>query len=201
MSLKNRAPRTKAGDAPLGANGRRLLAELERALREATGLAQELRNELGEVGPALRAIEPEETAPTGEGASSRRDNLAAFERVWERISHEQLEQNQAPQEQPRRGLDLLPQVYLATVEDREGSVDLVQLHRALLALVKMEDLSLVSYANGVPVVSLRVEGQLDHERLGNVVGGALERDCEVIDQENGKLFLRLTPGREGGNGA
>lgn len=195
--MNTRAPRTEAGDAPLAARGRRLVAELERALGEAIALAEQLRQELDEGSPALRTVQPPAPSYGVERATSRAEDLAAFERVWERISHEKLEQNQA-QEEPRRGLDLLPQIYLATVEDREGSVDVVQLHRALLALVKMEDLSLVSYANGVPVVSMRVEGQLDLDRLGSTVGDALDRDCEVIDQENGKLFLRLTT-KDGGS--
>ena len=78
------------------------------------------------------------------------------------------------------------------LEFGESAVDLVPIHRALLGLAKMEDVSLVSYANGVPVISLRVQGELEHERLREAIAVATERECELIDQENGKLFIRLS---------
>ena len=92
-----------------------------------------------------------------------------------------------------RGLDLLPKEYLMTIEDRDASVDLVTLQRGLLTLAPMEDIRLVTYAKGVPVISLRVEGELDLERLSEAVGNAIGRRCEVIPQDGTKLFLRLTP--------
>ena len=121
------------------------------------------------------------------------DGRSAFERLWERLDHERLEQRAdgaAPPDE-RRGLALLPQQYLITVDDREGEVELVSLHRALLMVTKMEDISLVSFANGTPVVSLRVEGQLDIERLRDAVSLAMDRACEMIEQGNNKIFLRL----------
>ena len=92
-----------------------------------------------------------------------------------------------------RGLDLLPKEYLMTIEDRDARVDLTTLQRGLLTLAPMEDIRLVTYAKGVPVISLRVEGELDLERLSEAVGNAIGRRCEVIPQDGTKLFLRLTP--------
>ena len=89
------------------------------------------------------------------------------------------------------GLEALPQHYLMTVEDRETKVDLVPLHRSLASLPGMEEVSLVSYANGVAVVSLRLEGELSLEQLGEVVATAMDRECEVIPQDKTKIYLRL----------
>ncbi|MCH8949975.1 MAG: hypothetical protein IIB87_06320 [Chloroflexi bacterium] len=92
-----------------------------------------------------------------------------------------------------RGLKLLPSNYLMTIEDRDASVDLITLQRGLLTLAPMEDIRLVTYAKGVPVISLRYEGELDLERLSEAIGNATGRRCEVIPQDGFKLYLRLTP--------
>jgi hypothetical protein len=95
-------------------------------------------------------------------------------------------------EPERHGLDLLPQMYMVTVEDRERRVDLVPLHRALLGIEGIEEISLASYANGVPVVSLRANHPIDMEQLRNAVESTLRRSCELIPQDTGRVFLRLT---------
>ena len=128
------------------------------------------------------------------------------ERVWQRLERKRKEPHVARAEQDNlsepsspskpselRGLDLLPKEYLMTIEDRDASVDLITLQRGLLTLAPMEDIRLVTYAKGVPVISLRVEGELDLERLSEAVGNAIGRRCEVIPQDGTKLFLRLTP--------
>ncbi len=92
-----------------------------------------------------------------------------------------------------RDLDLLPSEYLMTIEDRDVSVDLITLQRGLLTLAPMENIRLLTYAKGVPVISLRFEGELDLERLSEAVGNATGQRCEVIPQDGTKLFLRLTP--------
>lgn len=140
----------------------------------------------------------DDDADGGEAVLSPADKsarLSAFERVWERIERERMEKETPEDEEPRaqkRGLDLLPQQYLMTVEDRENQVDLVSVHRALLTLADQQDVSLVSFANGTPVISLRVEGELDLTKLGEAVASGTNRACEVIEQGTGKLFLRLT---------
>jgi hypothetical protein len=137
---------------------------------------------------AAAPAEPQDR-PAGPGPGP-----SAFDRLWDRIERERMERqagdgSEAPR--VRRGLDLLPQQYLMTVEDREGSVDLVPLHRALLGVDGVEEVSLISYANGVPVISVRATGELDLDKLGQSVVVVMDRECEVIPQENGKVYLRL----------
>lgn len=135
------------------------------------------------------------------GPAGEQTSLAAFERVWARLEQERLARGQegAEKEPPApRGLALLPRQYLITVEDRERKVDLVPLHRALLGLSGIEDVSLVSFANGVPVISLSVTGELDLDQLSEAVAVSMDRECEVIQHDSGKLFLRLTPRHDQG---
>jgi hypothetical protein len=136
----------------------------------------------------IAAAAPDE--PPGDDSYGR----STFERLWDRIERERMEKepgDAAAQSEPLRGLDLLPQQYLMTVEDRESRVDLVPLHRALLSIAGMDDVSLVTYANGVPVISIRVQGELDLEKLQDAIAMGMDRECEVIPQENNKLFIRL----------
>ena len=139
---------------------------------------------------SVPASEAEQAPPGDDGSSGR----STFERLWDRIERERMEKEPAEAAggtEQVRGLGLLPQQYLMTVEDRESRVDLVPLNRALLNAAVMDDVSLVSYANGVPVISVRVHGELDLDKLQKAVATAMDRDCEVIPQENNKLFLRL----------
>ena len=159
---------------------------------------------------AARAEQDNLSKPSGpSGPVAVADEPAAnekSERVWQRLERKRKEPHVARAEQDNlsepsspskpselRGLDLLPKEYLMTIEDRDASVDLITLQRGLLTLAPMEDIRLVTYAKGVPVISLRVEGELDLERLSEAVGNAIGRRCEVIPQDGTKLFLRLTP--------
>ncbi len=139
--------------------------------------------------------EPTPITPKPFVAKGESGRLAAFDRLWDRVEEEKLEKESGKEpeaaEPERRGLESLPQHYLMTVEDRETKVDLVPLHRSLASLPGMEEVSLVSYANGVAVVSLRLEGELSLEQLGEVVATAMDRECEVIPQDKTKIYLRL----------
>ena len=157
--------------------------------------------------PAVHGAAAEEgTAAPDEGSSgespAEQGSLAAFERVWARLEQERLARGQeSAEKEPSapRGLALLPRQYLITIEDRESKVDLVALHRALLGLSGIEDVSLVSFTNGVPVISLRVTGDLAlDQQLSEAVSTAMDRQCEVIQHDSGKLFLRLTPRHDQG---
>lgn len=188
---------------------KRALDDLEQALHDATKAVVLLRHGLEEATPEpmpAKAPAPREVEPDAPGSLVPRAKPVAvangeddagrspFERVWDRIEAERLErQSESPAEPApeRRGLDLLPQHYLVTVEDRESTVDLVPLHRALVALDGVEEITLVSFANDVPVISLRVQGELDMDRLSEAVSSAMDRHCEVITQDTGRLFLRL----------
>ena len=136
------------------------------------------------------------SAPPQEPAATpmRPAGLSTFDRLWDRIERDRQEKEEEPAPTAlsgRPGLDRLPQQYLMTVEDREGKVDLTPLHRALAGLPGADEISLVSYSNGVPVVSLRVEGELDLDQLSAAVSTAMDRECEVIPQDTGKLYLRM----------
>lgn len=131
-----------------------------------------------------------------------KSRLSSFEGVWERLERERKERSEGDIEEIAevRGLEHLPQTYRITVEDRDGTpVDLVTIHRALLTFAAADDISLINFANGVPIVSIRVEGELDLERLAAAISAATSRQCEVIPQDKGKLFLRLSS-EEGNKG-
>ena len=118
-----------------------------------------------------------------------------FDNVWQRLQHEREERSNASIEEVAdvRGLGTLPQSYRMTIEDKDGTpVDLVTVHRALLSFAPADDVSLNNFANGTAVISLRTTGELDLDELASVIGAATSRECEVIPQGQGKLFLRLS---------
>ena len=179
-------------EAPQPLGWQQALADLERSLSEASHAAARLRRCLAGDDGSTGDVATGDVAqgPPAKGEAGR----SAFDRLWDRIESDQESKDEEPPAEPaeeRRGLDLLPQRYLITVEDREGSVDLVPLHRALIGVEGVEEVSLVSYANGVAVISLQAEGELDLEQLDSAVGKAMDRQCEVIPQDNGKLYLRM----------
>ncbi|MEX1254664.1 MAG: hypothetical protein WEE64_10015 [Dehalococcoidia bacterium] len=214
-----------SGDNAAPSAWQQALEELEWSLRQATRAVMLLRDSLaadgGEPAPATstkpvpepaRAPEPQVELASATGAANDDQSTPpvqtpgtreTFDRLWDRIERERMERaaepaQEGPQPLGRRGIDLLPKQYLMTVEDREGSVDLVPLHRALLTMPGVEEISLISYANGVPVISVRTEGELDLELLGENVGMSMDRLCEVIPQENGKVYLRMKAREEQG---
>ena len=77
--------------------------------------------------------------------------------------------------QPKRGVDLLPRTYRVTVEDKRRGVDLVPLHRALLGMEGVRDMSLLSYSNGVAIVSLDTLDELDPDALCAAIARAMGR--------------------------
>ncbi len=81
--------------------------------------------------------------------------------------------------EPKRGFDLLPRTYRITVEDKRRGVDLVPLHRALLSMDGVKDMSLLSYNNGVAIVALETLNDLEPDVLGSFVGRAMSRDARV----------------------
>jgi hypothetical protein len=92
------------------------------------------------------------------------------------------------QVESKRGLDLLPRTYRVTVEDKRRGVDLVPLHRALLSMDGVRDMSLLSYNNGVAIVALETTGDLDSDGLGRFVSRAMSRAAKV-EQHNEHTFV------------
>lgn len=141
---------------------------------------------------AVRSSEPTE-GPTAVGGA--KSGIAGFEHVWERLQREGDARSAARAEETVevRGLSSLPSEYRITIEDRDGTpVDLLPVQRALRAFASADDVSLLNFANGTAVISLRTTGELDLDKLASAIGMATSRDCEVIPQDQGKLFLRLS---------
>lgn len=139
-------------------------------------------------------------SPPADAAGVSGVGAGNFDRVWERLSREREGRSEEGAESTPepRGLGSMLKEYRMTIEDRDGTpVDLVALHRALMAFAAADDISLVGYAKGTAVVGLRTEGELDLDRLASVIGAATTRQCEVIPQDQGKLFLRLSGEEEG----
>jgi hypothetical protein len=94
--------------------------------------------------------------------------------------------------EPRRGLDLLPRSYRVTVEDKRRDVDLVPLHRALLQMHGIKDMSLLSYSNGVAIISLETTGALDPDELCATVARAMARPAKVEVHNDTTMVVKLS---------
>jgi hypothetical protein len=93
--------------------------------------------------------------------------------------------------EPKRGFDLLPRSYRITVEDKRRGVDLVPLHRALLGMEGVRDMSLLSYNNGVAIVALETTEELDPDMLGDAVSRAMSRDAKVEVHNEHTMVVKL----------
>jgi septal ring factor EnvC (AmiA/AmiB activator) len=184
-----------SSESPPAEQWREALEELEASLRAATQSIAQLRRSL-EAEPFGQADgAPAEPAKTP-------DATDAFDRLWERLESEKTERpvaEAAPQAASlaERVAALLPQQYMLTIEDGDRAVDLAQLHRALLRLAKPDDISLVSYANGTPVVSLRIAGELDVDKLTEAISETMDQDCELSQQDSRIRMRVLSRDRQG----
>lgn len=97
-----------------------------------------------------------------------------------------------PLVEPKRGLDLLPRTYRVTVEDKRRGVDLVPLHRAMLGIDGVRDMSLLSYNNGVAIVALETTAELDPELLRGSVSRAMARDARVEVHNENTMVVKLS---------
>jgi hypothetical protein len=93
--------------------------------------------------------------------------------------------------EPKRGLDLLPRTYRVTVEDKRRGVDLVTLHRALLGMDGVRDMSLLSYSNGVAIVALEMVDELDPQSLESAVTRAMSRGAKVEVHNDTTMVVKL----------
>ena len=91
----------------------------------------------------------------------------------------------------KRGFDLLPRTYRITIEDKRRSVDLVPLHRSLLAMDGVRDMSLLSYNNGVAIVALETVSDIDPKILESIVGRAMSRGARVEQHNEYTLVVKL----------
>lgn len=97
----------------------------------------------------------------------------------------------APAPDGRRGFELLPRTYRITVEDKRRGVDLVPLHRALRSLEGMRDMSLLSYSNGVAMVSLETAGAVEPDALAKAVSRAMGREAEIEVHNEQTMVVKL----------
>lgn len=97
-----------------------------------------------------------------------------------------------PLVEPKRGFDLLPCNYRITVEDKRRGVDLVPLHRAMLGVEGVRDMSLLSYNNGVAIVALETTDELDPEVLRSSVSRAMSREARVEVHNENTMVLKLS---------
>jgi hypothetical protein len=95
------------------------------------------------------------------------------------------------QVESKRGLDLLPRTYRITVEDKRRGVDLVPLHRALLSMDGVKDMSLLSYNNGVAIVALETVNDIESDVLGQFVSRAMSRDAKVEVHNEHTMVVKL----------
>jgi hypothetical protein len=93
---------------------------------------------------------------------------------------------------PRRGLDLLPRTYRITIEDKRRGVDLVPLHRALLGMQGVKDMSLLSYTNGIAIIALDMTEDLHADALQALVERAMSRAATVETHNEHTLVVKLS---------
>mgnify|MGYP001566754761 FL=1 len=94
--------------------------------------------------------------------------------------------------EPKRGFDLLPRNYRITVENKRGGVDLVPLHRAMLGMDGVRDMSLLSYNNGVAIVALETTEELDPELLRSSISRAMACDARVEVHNENTMVVKLS---------
>lgn len=97
-----------------------------------------------------------------------------------------------PLVEPKRGFDLLPRTYRITVEDKRRGVDLVPLHRAMLGVEGVRDMSLLSYSNGTAIVALETQDELEPERVRLAMQHAMKRDARIEVHNENTMVVKLT---------
>ncbi len=81
--------------------------------------------------------------------------------------------------------------YRVTIEDRQGPVQLVQLHRALAGLPAVRNLLLLNYVGGVASLSLEAMEEIQPSELENVVKKVLKRNCSVVLHESNVMLVQM----------
>ncbi len=95
---------------------------------------------------------------------------------------------------PAEGIEREPPAahsYTVTVEDPGSETPLVPLYRALGRVGRIRDMELVSYTNGVAVISLQSDEEIAGDDLRQAISEAMERACRVVNLENNAFVVRL----------
>ncbi len=85
----------------------------------------------------------------------------------------------------------LPRQYRITVEDKRRGVDLVPLHRAMQGLDRVKDMSLLSYSNGVAIVSVESVGTIEPELLRMAVEHAMSRSATIEIHNEQTMVVKI----------
>ena len=84
-----------------------------------------------------------------------------------------------------------PYAYKVTIEDRQGPVELVQLHRALASVPSVRNLSLLNYVSGVASLSLEAMDEIQPSELENAVKKVMKRNCSVVPHESNVMLMQM----------
>jgi hypothetical protein len=84
-----------------------------------------------------------------------------------------------------------PYSYTVTVEEMGSRVRLVPLHQSLSQVEGVRELSLKSYINGVAVVSIDSETELEASVLEEALSTGMHQSCRVISGEGPSFLARM----------
>jgi hypothetical protein len=84
-----------------------------------------------------------------------------------------------------------PYSYSVTVEEVGSRVKLIPLHQSLSQVAGVRELSLKSYTNGVAVVSIDSEIELEASVLEEAFSTGMHRTCRVISGEGPSFLVRI----------
>ena len=153
------------------------------AMDEATAAAEEALAKATVLRPSLVAVSEEVAAPELEESETETAQEAAPTFA-------------SPVRPPAR-LDVpisgggAPYSYTVTVEEVGSRVKLVPLHQSLSQVDGIRELSLKSYTNGVAVVSIDSEIELEAQALQEALGAGMNPACRVISGEGPSFLARL----------
>jgi len=99
---------------------------------------------------------------------------------------------------PRRALDIpttgasSQYSYTLTVEDVGAKVKLVPLHQSLSQVGGVRELSLKSYANGIALVRIDSEVELEAQVLQEAISAGMNRACRITAGEGPVFLVRMS---------
>jgi hypothetical protein len=95
--------------------------------------------------------------------------------------------------------DSAPYSYTVTVEEMGTRVKLVPLHRSLNRVEGIRQLTLASYTNGVAIVSIDSEIELEGTALEEALTAGMSKTCRIMSGEGPSFLARIgdTPAPQG----
>ena len=203
------APTVEAADsqvaAPEAEPEEATAPSVEASVPEAEAIAQEA--EAVAQGP----VEEPEVVGAVEGSVGEPENVAAAEEPAAEVEAATQDVEATVEEQepapaaafsgPRRplpaeGLEREPpaaHAYTITVEDPGAEAPLVPLYRALGRVGRIRDMDLVSYTNGVAVISLQSDDEIAADDLRVAISESVERNCRIVNHESNVFLVRMEP--------